>query len=66
MSVPDRPASSTPTEAPKIKTPMTDIIIRAGQTLHIDIAYVGEPDPDVEWLLNGQPMPLTERCAERL
>ncbi|KAF0296563.1 Twitchin [Amphibalanus amphitrite] len=50
-------------QAPKIKTPMTDIIIRAGQTLHIDIAYVGEPDPKVEWLQNGQPLPLTERTT---
>ncbi|XP_037071181.1 LOW QUALITY PROTEIN: twitchin-like [Pollicipes pollicipes] len=49
--------------APKIKTPMTELRIKAGQTLHIDIDFVGEPDPTVEWLVNGQPLVLSDRTT---
>ncbi|KAF0299363.1 Twitchin [Amphibalanus amphitrite] len=49
--------------APKIKTPMTELRIKAGQILHIDIDYVGEPDPTVEWLVNGHPLQLSERTT---
>ena len=49
--------------APKIKTPMTELRIKAGQILHIDIDYVGEPDPTVEWLVNGHPLQLSERSV---
>ena len=50
--------------APKIKTPMTELRIKAGQILHIDIDYVGEPDPTVEWLVNGHPLKLSDRSVQ--
>ena len=49
--------------APKIKTPMTELRIKAGQILHIDIDYIGEPDPTVEWLVNGHPLKLSDRSV---
>ena len=37
------------TVAPKILGPLYDIKIKAGQVIHIDIDYIGEPDPDIFW-----------------
>lgn len=35
--------------APKILGPLYDVRIKAGQVLHIDVDYIGEPSPDVFW-----------------
>ncbi len=32
---------------------MTDVKIRAGQTLHIEVDYVGEPEPAAVWKRDG-------------
>ncbi|KAF4532834.1 hypothetical protein B566_EDAN018931 [Ephemera danica] len=34
---------------PKIKSPLVDIRIKAGQIFHVDIDFIGEPPPDVTW-----------------
>lgn len=31
------------------------IILRGGETLHIDIPYTGNPEPSVEWVFNNKP-----------
>ncbi|RZF42380.1 hypothetical protein LSTR_LSTR004188 [Laodelphax striatellus] len=35
--------------APKIKTPLKDIVLKAGTILHVEIDFVGEPPPEVVW-----------------
>ena len=37
------------TVAPKILGPIYDIKVKAGQLIHIDVDYLGEPDPDITW-----------------
>ncbi|CAH1969101.1 unnamed protein product [Acanthoscelides obtectus] len=44
--------------APKIKTPLNDIRIKAGLILHVDIDFIGEPCPEVIWTV-GNNVPLT-------
>lgn len=34
---------------PKILGPLYDIRIKAGQVLHVDVDYIGEPQPAVFW-----------------
>lgn len=34
---------------PKILGPLHDIRIKAGQVLHVDVDYIGEPQPSVFW-----------------
>lgn len=38
--------------APKIKTPLQDIRIKAGLVFHVDISYIGEPIPEVTWTVD--------------
>jgi len=40
--------------APKIIGPLYDVTIKAGQVLHIDVDYIGEPDPDVFWFTDDE------------
>lgn len=49
--------------APKIKTPLNDIRIKAGLILHVDIDFVGEPAPDVTWTVGGKPLAADERTT---
>ena len=49
--------------APKIKTPMRDVRIRAGTIFHVDINYVGEPAPEVVWTSDGQKLATDERAT---
>ena len=35
---------------PKILGPLYDVRVKAGQVIHIDVDYTGEPDPEVTWL----------------
>lgn len=39
--------------APKIKSPLNDIRIKAGLILHCDIDFIGEPQPTVTWKVNN-------------
>merc|ERR1740128_11344 len=49
--------------APKIKTPMRDIRIRAGTIFHIDINYIGEPSPTVDWSCDGRVLSTDDRAT---
>lgn len=49
--------------APKIKTPLNDIRIKAGLILHIDVDFIGEPRPDVEWTVGGTTLTADERTT---
>ncbi|KAK7065507.1 Immunoglobulin like [Halocaridina rubra] len=35
--------------APRILGPLYDVRIKAGQVLHVDVDFIGEPQPDVFW-----------------
>lgn len=50
--------------APKIKTPLNDIRIKAGLIFHIDIDFIGEPVPSVTWTVdNHKPLESTDRTT---
>lgn len=50
--------------APKIKTPLNDIRIKAGLILHIDVDFIGEPCPEVIWTVgNNKPLVADERTT---
>ncbi|XP_047102318.1 twitchin isoform X3 [Schistocerca piceifrons] len=49
--------------APKIKTPLNDIRIKAGQIFHVDIDFIGEPQPEVTWTVDGKPLKTDERTT---
>jgi hypothetical protein len=42
---------------------MHDIRIKAGLIFHIDIDFVGEPQPEVTWTLNGNLVKTTDRTT---
>lgn len=42
--------------APKIKTHLKDIQIKAGLIFHTDIDFIGEPAPEVIWTIAGKPI----------
>ncbi|XP_049301025.1 twitchin isoform X6 [Anopheles funestus] len=49
--------------APKIVTPMRDMVVKAGLIFHLDINFTGEPVPEVEWTLNGKPVKTDSRTT---
>lgn len=49
--------------APKIKTPLNDIRIKAGLIIHVDIDFVGEPCPEVTWSVENRPFAPNERTT---
>ena len=49
--------------APKIKTLLNDIRIKAGLILHVDIDFIGEPTPEVTWTVGGKPLTADERTT---
>lgn len=49
--------------APKIKTPLHDITIRAGQILHLDIDFIGEPPPEVKWTVGSNDLKTDSRTT---
>lgn len=40
--------------APKIKTPLKDIIIKAGKILNVEIQFIGEPPPECTWTIDAK------------
>ncbi|ODM93780.1 Twitchin [Orchesella cincta] len=48
---------------PKIISPMPDIKIRAGQIFHVDLNYIGAPDPDVTWTVDRRAVKTDERTT---
>lgn len=49
--------------APKIKTPLNDIRIKAGLIFHLDVDFVGEPVPEVIWSVGTRPLTADERTT---
>lgn len=49
--------------APKIKTPLQDIKVKAGHVCHLDIDFVGEPIPDVIWSKNNNDVDINKRTT---
>lgn len=49
--------------APKIKTPLTDIRIKAGLILHVDVDFIGEPCPEVSWTVGHKALVTDDRTT---
>jgi len=49
--------------APKILTPMKDVNVKAGNNFTIDVEYIGSPDPNVDWFVDGSPLVSDERTT---
>lgn len=49
--------------APKIKTPLNDIRIKAGLILHVDVDFIGEPCPEVSWTVGHKPIVTDDRTT---
>lgn len=45
--------------APKILTPMRDIKVKAGNPLSLEVEFVGEPEPTVQWKMDDSDTPLS-------
>ncbi|KAE8573900.1 Putative twitchin [Halyomorpha halys] len=57
-SLPSEPTESIITRqrylAPKIITPLNDMVVKAGTILHIAIDFVGEPAPEAVWTIGSK------------
>ena len=49
--------------APKIKTPLRDIRVKAGTIFHVNIDFIGEPAPEVSWTCDGRALKTDERTT---
>ena len=49
--------------APKIKTPLNDIKIKAGHIFHLDVDFIGEPIPQVIWSKNSKELDINKRTT---
>ena len=49
--------------APKILTPLKDVNVKAGNNFTIDGEYIGSPDPNVDWYVDGSPLVSEERIT---
>lgn len=49
--------------APKIKTPLQDVRIKAGLIFHVDIDFVGEPTPEVTWSVGSNELTSNDRTT---
>ncbi|XP_021713428.1 twitchin isoform X4 [Aedes aegypti] len=49
--------------APKIVTPLRDMVVKAGLIFHLDVNFTGEPAPEVVWTLNGKPVESDKRTT---
>ena len=48
---------------PKILTPLKDVNVKAGNNFTIDVEYLGSPDPNVNWYVEGTPLMTDERTT---
>lgn len=48
---------------PKILGPLHDVRIKAGQVLHVDVDYIGEPSPDVFWFNDDKELQIDVRTT---
>ncbi|KAL0267677.1 UNVERIFIED_CONTAM: hypothetical protein PYX00_009872 [Menopon gallinae] len=49
--------------APKIKTPMNEIRVKAGSIIHADINFIGEPIPEITWTVDSKPVVTDNRVT---
>ena len=49
--------------APKILTPLKDVNVKAGNNYTVDVEYIGSPDPNVNWHLEGSVLQTDERTT---
>ncbi|XP_065089532.1 twitchin isoform X13 [Ochlerotatus camptorhynchus] len=49
--------------APKIVTPLRDMVVKAGLIYHVDVNFTGEPTPEAVWTLNGKPVESDKRTT---
>ncbi|XP_013785867.1 twitchin-like, partial [Limulus polyphemus] len=49
--------------APKILTPMTEVKVKVGRTLHSEIKFIGQPAPEVLWMQNGKKLTSDDRIT---
>ncbi|XP_011700590.1 PREDICTED: twitchin isoform X1 [Wasmannia auropunctata] len=49
--------------APKIKTPLQDVRIKAGLIFHVDIDFVGEPTPEATWSVGSNELTSNDRTT---
>ncbi|CAN8010311.1 unnamed protein product, partial [Ixodes pacificus] len=49
--------------APKIVSPMKEVKVKIGQTLHVEIKFIGAPPPTVSWSVNGKPLISDDRVT---
>lgn len=48
---------------PRILGPLHDVRIKAGQVLHIDVDYIGEPEPNVFWFNDDKELQIDVRTT---
>ncbi|XP_070156196.1 obscurin isoform X8 [Polyergus mexicanus] len=53
----------TPEEKPTFTNPMRDVSVEEGQPLMLDVSFVGNPIPDVNWTKDGEPIVPSERVT---
>lgn len=51
------------TVKPRILGPLHDVRIKAGQVLHIDVDYIGEPEPNVFWFNDDKELQIDVRTT---
>lgn len=49
--------------APKIVSPMKEVKVKIGQTLHVEIKFIGAPPPTVSWMVDGKPLISDDRVT---
>lgn len=49
--------------APKIKTPLNDVRIKAGLIFHIDVDFIGEPAPEAVWSVGSTTLQTDDRTT---
>ncbi|XP_018359776.1 PREDICTED: muscle M-line assembly protein unc-89 isoform X3 [Trachymyrmex cornetzi] len=53
----------TPEEKPTFTSPMRDVSVEEGQPLTLDVSFVGNPIPSVNWTKDGEPIEPSERVT---
>ncbi|XP_011062355.1 PREDICTED: muscle M-line assembly protein unc-89 isoform X5 [Acromyrmex echinatior] len=53
----------TPEEKPAFTSPMRDVSVEEGQPLTLDVSFVGNPIPNVNWTKDGEPIEPSERVT---
>ncbi|KAL0112249.1 hypothetical protein PUN28_011952 [Cardiocondyla obscurior] len=63
LDVAGKVKSDTPEEKPAFTSPMRDVSVEEGQPLALDVSFVGNPIPDVNWTKDNEPIVPSERVT---